>query len=145
MAPIRAAASPEVDAYIDDAPTSVQGPLRAVRALIRATIPDAVEVISYRMPGFSYPGYPYKGMIVWFARQRQHIGLYLRPPTIADHQKELAGYETTKSAVHLPIGRPIPSALVRKLVRASARIVMASRRDTAPRAPSAKASAARPR
>lgn len=145
MARARSAAAPEVEAYIEDAPPSVRRSLRAVRAVIRATIPDAVEVISYRMPGFSYPGRPYKGMVVWFAAQRRHVGLYLRPPTISDHRKELAGYETTKSAVHLPLGRPIPSVLVRKLVRASARIVKDSGRGTAPRSRSTKAAAARSR
>lgn len=138
-------ASPEVDAYIDRAPENVRAQLRAVRSAIRAAIPDAVEVISYGMPGYSYPGYPYRGMVAWFGRQRTHIGLYLRPPTVADHRKALAGYATTKSAVHLPLGRAIPSPLVRKLVRASARLVRASGRRTMRRSSRTRAPAARRR
>lgn len=115
--------SPEVDAYIARAPVAVRDKLERLRNGIRAAVPDATEVISYRMPGYSYPGYPYKGMLVWFGVQRSHIGLYLRPPTIENHRRELANYGTTKSAVHLPLDREIPLRLVQRLVRASARIV----------------------
>jgi len=113
----------EVDAYIARAPIEFRSKLVEVRRAIRAVAPDAVEVVSYRMPGYSYPGYAYKGMFAWFGVQRNHIGLYLRPPTIGDHPRELAGYTTTKSAVHLPLDRAIPTALIQRLVRASARIM----------------------
>ena len=114
-----AVGSKAIDAYIRRAPTAARGPLGQVRRAIRSVAPDAVEVISYSMPGFSYPGYDYRGMFAWFALQNGYIGLYVRPPTIADHRRELAGYRTTKSAVHLPLDRPIPISLVRTLVRAS--------------------------
>jgi len=120
--------SPEVDAYIARASDSVRKKLQAVRFAIRAAVPDATEVISYRMPGYSYPGLSHKGMVAWFGLQSRHIGLYLRPPTIADHRRELAGYGTTKSAVHLPLDGRIPSQLIRRLVRASARIATKPRR-----------------
>jgi uncharacterized protein YdhG (YjbR/CyaY superfamily) len=42
----------------------------------------------------------------------------LRPPVIAEHRKDLIGYETTKSAVHLPLDRKIPVLLIKKLVKA---------------------------
>lgn len=115
--------SPEVDAYIAAAPAGVRSQLRRLRSIIRATLPDSVELVSYRMPGYSYPGYGYNGMVVWFGLQRRHIGLYLRPPTIANHRRALVAYGTTKSAVHLPMQGPIPAGLVRRLVRASARVV----------------------
>ncbi|MFI5412397.1 MAG: iron chaperone [Candidatus Micrarchaeales archaeon] len=112
-------ASSEVDAYIARCPKSVQAKLREVRKIIRNTVPDANEVISYSMPGYSYGGYSYKGMFVWFGLQSGHIGLYLRPPTIWNHRKELANYKTTKSAVHLPFNKKIPAPLIKKLVKAS--------------------------
>ena len=67
------------------------------------------------------PYYDYKGRLAWFGLQSKHIGLYLRPPVIEEHRRELAGYETTKSAVHLPLDAEIPVALVQKLVRARMR------------------------
>jgi uncharacterized protein YdhG (YjbR/CyaY superfamily)/uncharacterized protein YndB with AHSA1/START domain len=102
-----------VDAYIAAAPKEVQAKLHEVRAAIRAVAPDAVESISYRMPYYNY-----KGRLAWFGLQRAHIGLYLRPPVIEEHKRELIGYETTKSAVHLHLDREIPVPLIKKLVRA---------------------------
>ncbi len=104
--------SKEVDAYIARAPKEVQGKLRQVRAAIRQVAPDAVESISYMMPSYD------KGKIAWFANMRSHIGLYLRPPIIAEHKKDLAGYTTTKSAVHLSLDKKIPILLIKKLVKA---------------------------
>jgi uncharacterized protein YndB with AHSA1/START domain/uncharacterized protein YdhG (YjbR/CyaY superfamily) len=105
-----------VDAYIAAAPEEVQPKLREVRAAIKEAAPDAVESISYRMPHYNY-----RGRLAWFGLQRAHIGLYLRPPVIEEHKSELIGYETTKSAVHLPLDRKIPIPLIKKLVRAGMR------------------------
>jgi uncharacterized protein YdhG (YjbR/CyaY superfamily) len=119
--------SAEVNAYVAQAPVEMRRKLATLRSVIRSIAPDATEVISYQMPGYSYPGYRYKGMFVWFALQSGHIGLYLRPPTIENHRRELAKYGTTKSAVHLPLKEEIPIPLVQKLVRASLRIMKAEK------------------
>jgi uncharacterized protein YdhG (YjbR/CyaY superfamily) len=105
--------SKEVDAYISAAPKEAQRKLREVRAAIKAVAPTADESISYGMPY-----YDYKGRLAWFGLHRSHIGLYLRPPVVEEHKKELAGYETTKSAIHLPLDRKIPVSLIKKLVKA---------------------------
>lgn len=47
-----------------------------------------------------------------------YIGLYLRPPVIAEHARELAGYKTTKSAVQFPLDEKLPPPLVKKLMKA---------------------------
>jgi uncharacterized protein YdhG (YjbR/CyaY superfamily) len=117
--------SKDVDAYIAKCPKNVQGKLKKIRAAIRKAAPGATETTSYfQMPGYFYPGgYYYNGMFAWFALQKSHIGLYLRPPTIQNHKKELAGYATTKSAVHFPLDEKIPAPLVGKLVKASVKIM----------------------
>lgn len=101
-----------VDAYIARAPKEAQSKLEGVRAAIKDLAPDAVESISYGMAGYD------KGRIAWFGLMKSHIGLYLRPPIIEEHKSELTGYKTTKSAVHFPLDKPIPVALIKKLVRA---------------------------
>ena len=119
----------DVDLYIAKCPKDIQGKLREVRAAIREVAPDASETTSYfHMPGYFYPGYDYNGMFAWFGFQKSYIRLLLRPPTIQDHEKELAGYTTTKAAVHLPLDNKIPVPLVKKLVKASVRI-MKARKD----------------
>ncbi len=105
--------SKEVDTYIASAPREVQGMLREVRAAIRQVAPSARESISYKMPYYNY-----KGRLAWFGFQKNHIGLYLRPPVIAERKRELKGYVTTKSAIHLPLDRKIPTSLIKKLVKA---------------------------
>lgn len=104
--------SKEVDAYIARAPKEVQAKLKAVRVAIREAAPNAAESISYMMPAYD------KGKIAWFSIMKMHIGLYLRPPIIAEHKKELAGYKTTKSAIQFPLDKKIPPGLIKKLVKA---------------------------
>ncbi len=105
--------SEAVEAYILAAPAEAREKLRAVREAIKEAAPEARESFSYRMPYYSY-----KGRLAWFGLHTTHIGLYLRPPVVAEHKRELEGYQTTKSAVHLPLDRKVPVALVKKLVKA---------------------------
>ena len=116
--------SNEVDAYITRRPKAVRGKLREVRAAIRQALPEAEEGIGYRMPYYSHKGDLswHDRSIAWFGLQSNHIGLYLKPPTIQKHRKELSGYKTTKSAVHIPLDGKIPVPLIKRLVKASARI-----------------------
>jgi len=102
----------DVNQYIEQAPKEMQSGLKKLRALIRKTAPLAEERISYGMPF-----YDYKGRLVYFAAMRGYIGLYIPPPIIANHAKELKTYVITKSAIHLPINK-LPITLIRKLVMA---------------------------
>ena len=103
-----------VDEYLASAPEAARGKLRAVRRAIRDAAPDAEESISYRIPYYSY-----KGRLVWFGLFKGHIGLFVRPPVLQEHRSELKGYAMTKSSLHLPLEKEIPSGLVRKLVKAA--------------------------
>lgn len=109
--------SKEVDEYIGNAPPKSRRKLIQLRDLIREIVPDATERISYRMPHFDY-----RGRLAWYALQKGYIGLYIRPPVIEQHRKELSAYKTTMSAIHLPLDEEIPVTLVKKLIRARKRI-----------------------
>ncbi len=107
-----------VNEYIAAAPKEVQPKLREVRAAIREVALDAVESISYMMPFYSFKGQSgYKGRLFYFAFFRAHIGLFLLPPIIEEHMEELAEYQTTRSSLHLPLNKPIPTSLIKKLMR----------------------------
>jgi len=107
-----------VDEYIAAARKEAQPKLREVRAAIRDVAPEAVESISYGIPFYSYKGEKgINGRLCYFGLLKTSIGLYLRPPVIEEHMDELSGYKTTKSALQLPLDRPIPVSLVKKLVR----------------------------
>lgn len=114
----------EVEAYIGGCPTDTRGKLKEIRAAIRKAAPGATETMSYFLiPGYSYPGYDYNGMFAWFDFQKSGLNLRVRPPVIQDHKKELKGYSTTKSVVRFPLDQKIPVTLVKKLVKASVRIM----------------------
>lgn len=105
-----------VDAYIASAPEEMREKLQSLRALIKQSILDAEEKMSYGMPFYAY-----KGRVVYFALNKNHIGLYIPPPTIEQHATELKNYGTTKSAVHLPLTGELPKGLITKLVTARVR------------------------
>jgi len=109
-----------VEEYIAKSPKEAQANLAKMRAAIQAVAPGATERIDYfEMPGYSYPGYDYDGMFVWFSFKKPFVRLHVRPPVIEDHREELADYKTTKAIVSFPMGEPVPVTLVKKLVKAS--------------------------
>jgi uncharacterized protein YdhG (YjbR/CyaY superfamily) len=114
----------EVDKYITRCPKEARGDLAKIRAAIRAAAPGATERTDYfQWPGYSYPGFDYDGMFVWFSFKKPHMRLHVRPPVIQEHRKELAGYATTKAIVSFPTGKAVPTTLVKKLVKASVRVM----------------------
>jgi len=103
-----------VDEYISAAPKGAQQKLRQVRAAVREVVPSATESISYHLPYYSY-----KGRLAWFGLFSSHIGFFVRPPVLEEHWIELKGYTMTKSSLHLPLDKAIPTELVKRLVRAA--------------------------
>jgi uncharacterized protein YdhG (YjbR/CyaY superfamily) len=87
--------------------------------------PGATEGTDYfQMPGYSYPGIDYyDGMFAWFSFKKPHVRLHVPPSVIQGHRKELARFATTKAIVSFPAGKPVPLTLVKKLVRASLRVM----------------------
>jgi len=116
MARVVKKAPKDVDDYIARAPKEAQAVLKELRAAIREVAPTAMERISYGMPY-----YDYKGRLAYFRLARAHIGLYIPPPVIEEHKDELAGYVTAKATVRFPLGKELPIALIKKLVKARMR------------------------
>lgn len=113
-----------VDKYIANTPKQVQGKLREIRATIREAAPGAIERTDYfQIPGYSYEGYDYDGMFAWFSFKKPYIRLHLRPPVIQDHKEALADCATTKAIVSFPAEKEISMSLVKKLVKASLKVM----------------------
>jgi uncharacterized protein YdhG (YjbR/CyaY superfamily) len=102
----------DVDTYIKTAPGNVRSKLVQLRKIIKAVVPEASEGISYGMPY-----YKYHGALVGFAAFKNHIGFF-PGAIIQEHKRELRNYETAKGTVRFPIDKPLPVALIRKLLRA---------------------------
>ncbi len=101
-----------IDAYIAGFPDDIQKILQRVRRTIRDTAPQATETISYAIPTFDLHG----KHLVHFAGYKHHIGFYPTSSGIAAFQKDIAQYKNSKGAVQFPIDKPIPWALIKKIV-----------------------------
>ena len=104
-----------VTAYLALVPADARAALQKLRAAIRAAAPAAEEGFSYGLPAFKLDG----RSLVCYAAPRHHCSFYpMSAAVIRNHVKDLEGYETSKGTVRFPATKPLPSALVRKLVRA---------------------------
>ena len=101
----------DVDDYVAKAPKEAQAKLQQLRKIIRAVAPESTESISYGMPY-----YEFHGMVASFGIFKNHIGFFGALPE--QQKKELKGYETSKGTVHFPLDKPLPVALIKKLVKA---------------------------
>jgi len=101
-----------IDEYISLFPKETQALLRQMRATIKEVAPDAEEVIKYQMPTFVL-----KGNLVHFAAYKNHLGFYPVPTGIEKFKKELSAYKTSKGAVQFPLDKPLPLALIRRIVK----------------------------
>ncbi len=109
-----------VDEYIAKCPKKIQIELLSIRETILSAAPDAIETVSYfDIPGYSYEGYGYNGMFVWFSYKAPYIRLHVRPQALVRYKKELVTYTKTKAIVSFPPDKKIPKSLVKKLVMAS--------------------------
>ncbi len=102
-----------VEAYLVAAPKEHRAKLVQLRKLIKAAVPKAEERMSYGMPYYGY-----KGAVAYFMLAKSHLGLYVPPPIIAEHAKELKKYGTAKATVRFPLDEKLPVTLIRKLIRA---------------------------
>ncbi|NBP68616.1 MAG: hypothetical protein EBR30_07785 [Cytophagia bacterium] len=101
-----------VEAYLKDFPADTQALLQTLRKTIQAAAPEATERISYGMPCFYA-----KGNLVYFAGYKGHIGFYPSSSGIAAFTQELKQYETSKGAIRLPLDKPLPLVLIKKIVK----------------------------
>jgi uncharacterized protein YdhG (YjbR/CyaY superfamily) len=118
----RNAAPKNIDEYLARVPQPARSTLSRIRAVIRSVAPpEATEAISYGIPAFKY-----KGMLVWFAAFSKHCSLFPGSSVIEAFKDELEGFSISKGTIQFPVDKPLPVALVKKLVKA--RIVENERR-----------------
>lgn len=118
-----------VDAYIRAAPKAVQPMLRQLRQVIKSTVPQAEERISYRMPFYAY-----RGRLIYFAAHRTHVGMYpITGPEKDRYEKELKPYLVEKATLQFPIGKPLPIGLIKKVVKERAMALEAKPASSRPK------------
>jgi len=103
-----------IDEYLAALSAEKRAALEKLRKTIRAAAPKAEECLSYQLPAFRQDG-----MLVAFGATAKHCALYLMSSsTIEDHKEELNDYDTSKGTIRFSADKPLPAALVRKLVKA---------------------------
>ena len=109
----RTARAETVDGYLATLPEDARVALAKLRKTIKAAAPKATEVISYQIPTFKH-----QGMLVAFAAFESHCGFYVMSPNVLqNHAAELKNYELNKASIRFPASKPLPVALVTKLVK----------------------------
>jgi uncharacterized protein YdhG (YjbR/CyaY superfamily) len=101
-----------IDEYIHSFPEPVQAKLTELREAIRAQAPQALEKISYQIPTFYL-----NGNLVHFAAYAKHIGFYPTSSGIAAFKTKLSKYKSSKGAVQFPIEEPLPTNLIKSIVK----------------------------
>jgi uncharacterized protein YdhG (YjbR/CyaY superfamily) len=103
-----------IDEYLAGLTDDKRIALERLRRTIRAAAPQAEECISYQIPA-----YRLNGMLVGFGAAAKHCAFYLMSSsTIEAYRDELRGYNISKGTIRFRPEKPLPTALVRKLVQA---------------------------
>jgi uncharacterized protein YdhG (YjbR/CyaY superfamily) len=109
--------------YLAAAPPKSRTALKKLRAMIRTVVPKATEVIYYQLPAFKQ-----KRMLVAYGAFSDHCSFFpLSSSVLEKFKSKLGGYETSRGTIRFPFDRPLPSSLVRKIVKA--RIAQNAERD----------------
>ena len=109
-----------VDEYIASLPGPVQGVLERVRSTIRKAVPEAEEVISYKIPTYKLPG----GPVLYFAGWKQHFSLYPATANVVEaFRDEIAPYLVSKSTIRFPLSQPFPEKLIGRIAKFRAKEV----------------------
>jgi uncharacterized protein YdhG (YjbR/CyaY superfamily) len=112
--PVKAKRLPKsVDEYAAGVPDAAGPMFITLRETVRSAVPPtAKEIISYGIPAFADDG-----IIVWFAAFSNHCSLFPTKAVIQAFQEELKDFSQSKGTIHFPLDKPLPKALIRKLVK----------------------------
>ena len=103
----------DIDDYLARVSPEARATLEKLRKTIKSAAPKAVETISYQIPTFKYLG----KMLVSFAAFKDHCSFFPGAAPLVEHKDDVKGYETSKGTIRFPINKPLPAALVKKLVK----------------------------
>jgi uncharacterized protein YdhG (YjbR/CyaY superfamily) len=113
----------DIDEYLAEVPEEPRAALKELRTTIKSIIPDAAEVISYRIPTFKYEGqflvaFSWSGFRSPNAKKTHCAFHLMSPPLMATLKDELKDYDTTAATIHFGPDKPLPQTLVERLIAA---------------------------
>ncbi len=108
-------ATKKVNAILAAAPKGHRAALQRIREVVRATVPDAIEAISYGLPAFKYKGKPLAG----YASYKDHCSYFpMSGKVITKLKKGLTAFRASKGAIHFQPDHPITIPVLKKLLQA---------------------------
>ena len=123
----RTAADAGVRAYVDALPPEARAAVARLRALIRAAAPKAVESRSYGILGYKVDGRPF----VYCGGFQKHAAMYpVTPAMRRDHGDAIAPFQASKGTLRFPLERPLPVALINRLLKTRLKEMQAARTDS---------------
>jgi len=105
-----------IDDYINAQGPEQQKKLSEIRTLIKAVVPDAVEVLNYKIPSFTLVSGGKRDQQIMMAAYEKFIGFYPFPTTMEAFSEELKDYKKGKGSVQFPLHQPLPTDLIRRMV-----------------------------
>ncbi len=122
--PKRQAPPQDVDEYLAGLTEHARNMLSKIRDAIRsAAPPEATETISYKMPAFKY-----SGVLVWYAAFSNHCSLFPTAAVMDKFKDELRSFSTSKGTIQFPLDKPLPIALIKRLVKERVRQIESKQR-----------------
>ena len=102
-----------VEEYLAGIPEPARGSFDKLRATILSVAPvRATETISYQMPAIRH-----NVVLVWYAAFSNHCSLFPTAAVMDKFKNELKSFTTSKGTVQFPFDKPLPVALIKKIVR----------------------------
>ena len=112
--------SQQVSAYIAAAPVPARAMLRQLRSVIRTGAPEAEEKLSYGMPYYGL-----HGRLIYFAAFKSHVSVFLMGRSKQQFAAETARWRTTANTMRLAFGERVPAGLLKRIVRARVKELLA--------------------
>jgi uncharacterized protein YdhG (YjbR/CyaY superfamily) len=104
-----------IDEYLASVNSDHRHALQKIRQTIHAVAPNTEECICYGIPAFRLNG----RSLVFFGAWANHCALYPgSSATLKKFRSELRDFQTSKGTLRFSPGKPLPVALVKRLVKA---------------------------
>jgi len=104
--------SKTIDGYIKLFPKDIADRLKTVRKIVNKNAPEAIEVISYRMPAFKL-----NGILIYFAAYKDHLGIYPVTKSMGLTSAEIKKYKTGKGTLNFPNDEKLPTAFIERVIK----------------------------
>jgi uncharacterized protein YdhG (YjbR/CyaY superfamily) len=101
-----------IDEYLENVNPSQRLQLERVRTIVKQTVPDAEEVISYGMPAFKYKG----KYLIGFAAFKDHMSIFPTAGPVEAAKGKLGAYKLSKGTIQFTVDNPIPEATIKELI-----------------------------